>query len=861
MIKFNKNIVAPLVAFILISVNTFAHFGSKGPFGGTVTCTAQGTILGNVSNQVFFGTSEGGVFVNKDAGLTGWTARPVGLKSGKISALAVTGSYVFAATADSGIFRFTGFVGSDRYWEKVNSGLGNLKITSLVSIDTITLFAGTDNGTIYKTINKGATWTVISGLPFGTSKITGLVRAGARIIAIAETKGVFASDDNGANWTSLNDVNTADIVGTKSLSYNATTNELLVVNSNGVFVLTAANTSNSASYTSVITGLGSVTVKYISNNGTNWFLATNGGVYSSVTGSISWSASNTGLTGGALDINIVTPFSSSLLVGTYKKGIYKTAQNSISWVDNNNTFNNVVTYSMTTSGDQVIVAATENGVFVSKNLATSYTRSNFGLTDSLNVSDVEFFGTKLFATTLNQGVFVSADTGKVWIKFNGGLSQLSFDKIFASKLYVYAIDANGQIFQSNGSNNWVSIQSGLPNGVEPKSLAFLNGKVILGAHGQGVFERSEVSGNWNGINTGLPTDHITSVTAFKNKYYAGTHGLGVFVTDATTINWEAATSIFIPHTSMLQLDAEDIEAMGAYGGYIFASYRGGLVASPDQGETWEPGGNQFNLPTYTAVNKIAFVPTRVFVTTENNALYSNGLSELPLHVGVKNYDNVKCNGLHTGNVTAEATGGTAPYTYSWSNGANKSVINNVAAGKYVVTITDNVANTFKDSIEVIEPVKLAVTFTTVPSSNSNGSAIANVNGGISPFAFLWSNDAKTQTISNLVEGIVSVIVTDNNGCTTTGGASIHGVAGLTDLANTKFSILPNPTKGDFVVNLDGNSSVSSIAIFNGVGKLMNEMNVDKTATSVPMNVNYPSGVYFIKVNSDKGITTHKLIVE
>ncbi len=861
MIKFNKNILAPLAAFILISVNTFAHFGSKGPFGGTVTCSAQGTIIGNVANQVFFGTAEGGVFVNKDAGLTGWTARPVGLKSGKISALAVTGNYVFAATADSGIFRFTGFVGTDRYWEKVNSGLGNLKITSLVSIDTITLLAGTDNGTIYKTINKGATWTAISGLPFGSSKITGLVQAGTRIIAIAETKGVFASDDNGANWMSLNAVNTADIAGTKSLSYNATTNELLVVNANGVFVLAAANTTNSATYTSVITGLGSVTVRYISNNGTNWFLATNGGVYTSDTGVISWSSVNTGLTGGALDVNIVTPFSTSLFAGTVKKGIFKTAQSSISWVENNTSFNNVVTYSMTTSGDQVIVAATENGVFVSKNLATSYTRSNFGLTDSLNVSGIEFFGTKLFATTLNQGVFVSADTGKVWIKFNGGLSQLSFEKIFASKLYVYAIDVNGQVFQSNGSNNWVSIQAGLPVGVEPKSLAFLNGKVILGAHGQGVFERSEVFGNWVAINTGLTSDHITSVTAFKNKYYAGTNGSGVFVTDATTISWEAATPIAIPHTSMLQLDAEDIEAMGAFGGYIFASYRGGLVASPDQGETWEPGGNQFNLPTYTAVNKIAFVPTRVFVITENNALYSNGLSELPLHIGVKNYDNVKCNGLLTGNVTAEATGGTAPYTYSWSNGSSTSTINNVPAGKYLVTVTDNAANTFKDSIIVIESVKLAVSFTTVPSSNSNGSATANVTGGTSPYVFVWNNDATTQTISSLSEGVVSVVVTDINGCVTTGGVAIQGTAGLNELASAKFSILPNPSKGDFVINLDGNSNVSSIAIYNGIGKLMSEVNVEKSAVSVSMNVNYPSGFYFVKLNSENGMSIQKLIIE
>ena len=77
------------------------------------------------------------------------------------------------------------------------------------------------------------------------------------------------------------------------------------------------------------------------------------------------------------------------------------------------------------------------------------------------------------------------------------------------------------------------------------------------------------------------------------------------------------------------LDGSKIQDMAYYAGYIFASYKGGLLATSDNGQTWIAGGNQFNLPSYTSVHKISFVTTRVFVSTEFNSLYSNALSELP----------------------------------------------------------------------------------------------------------------------------------------------------------------------------------------------------------------------------------------
>ena len=85
---------------LLFTNPLWAHFGSKGLTGGTViTATVNDTM-------VYLGTESGGVFQNTKKTLTGWSAKPVGLLSGKINALAHTGTYLFAAAGDKGVFRF-----------------------------------------------------------------------------------------------------------------------------------------------------------------------------------------------------------------------------------------------------------------------------------------------------------------------------------------------------------------------------------------------------------------------------------------------------------------------------------------------------------------------------------------------------------------------------------------------------------------------------------------------------------------------------------------------------------------------------------------------------------------------------------
>ncbi|MEO6133335.1 MAG: choice-of-anchor V domain-containing protein, partial [Saprospiraceae bacterium] len=63
------------------------------------------------------------------------------------------------------------------------------------------------------------------------------------------------------------------------------------------------------------------------------------------------------------------------------------------------------------------------------------------------------------------------------------------------------------------------------------------------------------------------------------------------------------------------------------------------------------------------------------VTNSGGGMLNGGASTLM--VSIISSTNVLCNGQNTGSATALATGGTTPYTYTWSNGGSGATINNL----------------------------------------------------------------------------------------------------------------------------------------------------------------------------------------
>lgn len=116
--------------------------------------------------------------------------------------------------------------------------------------------------------------------------------------------------------------------------------------------------------------------------------------------------------------------------------------------------------------------------------------------------------------------------------------------------------------------------------------------------------------------------------------------------------------------------------------------------------------------------------------------------------------------------TANASGGSTPYTYTWSGTAQTtSMVTGLSVGLHTLTASDlNGCQTKTASINIAASMSL----TTLSSSCvATGSANVNANGGIAPYSYTWTGTAQTSSlVSGLAAGFYTVTVADVNSCQT-----------------------------------------------------------------------------------------------
>jgi gliding motility-associated-like protein len=147
-------------------------------------------------------------------------------------------------------------------------------------------------------------------------------------------------------------------------------------------------------------------------------------------------------------------------------------------------------------------------------------------------------------------------------------------------------------------------------------------------------------------------------------------------------------------------------------------------------------------------------------------------------VATKTIVDVKCFDQATGTVTLTVSGGTAPYTYSWSSGDVSLNLTGKKSGTYILTITDSKGCSIKDTSIILQPnaaLSVAPAITNVKCNGGNDGAIAlTVAGGTAPYTYAWSGPspfagATTKDISALLAGDYIVTVTDSKSCAQTSG--------------------------------------------------------------------------------------------
>lgn len=207
---------------------------------------------------------------------------------------------------------------------------------------------------------------------------------------------------------------------------------------------------------------------------------------------------------------------------------------------------------------------------------------------------------------------------------------------------------------------------------------------------------------------------------------------------------------------------------------------------------------------------------------------------------------VSCFGDNNGQIVLTPTGGTAPYTYLWSNGATTQNITGLSAGTYSVTITDAKSCTYTlSSITVTQPAAAlspAGTQTNILCNGGNNGAIdLTVTGGTSGYTYAWSNGATTEDLTGLTAGTYSVVVTDANGCIASASFTITEPPVLTASALATAASCYGSATGSVTLTVSGGTGTLTY--------LWSNSSTDQDLTNVP------AGYYSVTVTDANGCTT------
>jgi gliding motility-associated-like protein len=161
----------------------------------------------------------------------------------------------------------------------------------------------------------------------------------------------------------------------------------------------------------------------------------------------------------------------------------------------------------------------------------------------------------------------------------------------------------------------------------------------------------------------------------------------------------------------------------------------------------------------------------VFIVDENSCVISRTYTitqpDTPIQVEA-DFATFYCSFDDEISLDINVTGGTAPYTFLWSNGSTSQNLVGIEPGSYTVRITDAEGCEIEATYEIpprILPIEIELEANQALCSPGERAEItANVTGGSGPYTYLWSNGATTPIISNLGPGTYTLTVTDTNGC-------------------------------------------------------------------------------------------------
>lgn len=216
------------------------------------------------------------------------------------------------------------------------------------------------------------------------------------------------------------------------------------------------------------------------------------------------------------------------------------------------------------------------------------------------------------------------------------------------------------------------------------------------------------------------------------------------------------------------IETTNVTCNGLFNGSATADISGG---TPPYGFEWspQPAANQPSISSLAAGNY------GLTVTDENGCELEIPFAILqpsPLAINTVDLTEPSCNGFENGSIAVNASGGTAPYSYSWNTDPvqTTSSISNLPPGSYTVAVTDVNNCITEETFELTEPDELLINTLNLnePSCSGFDDGVVEVEavGGTAPYSYEWNTTPPTTgpILSDLEAGSFTVTVTDDENC-------------------------------------------------------------------------------------------------
>jgi gliding motility-associated-like protein len=303
------------------------------------------------------------------------------------------------------------------------------------------------------------------------------------------------------------------------------------------------------------------------------------------------------------------------------------------------------------------------------------------------------------------------------------------------------------------------------------------------------------------------------ITSSLTNIGAGNYSVTVTNTAGASCPQTQAFSINNTNSPVITFTQSNISCSGALTGSITAL---GTSTSTPVSYAWSNGGT---LPTVSGLGPGVITLT---VTAANGckSIQSFTLTQnQPLQLSLSNVTQPRCHNDCNGAITLVPSGGTLPYTFTWSpSGTSNPQFSlcpgpSTAAIVYSATVIDANGCSITTSTTLINPASIVLTPTIANSSCSSipdGSLSVGVIGGTPAYTYTWTGPssftASTQNINSIVAGTYSLSLTDNNGCRKDTSLIVVPTISVVALAGNDLTVCPTPS-----VTLTGTNSFGAVS--------------------------------------------------